>query len=323
VRITIPDEYEHPFELRALLFEHSECAEPVRPQAITPPDQKWLVSSAMQKSIRRGGVDAAVRYALALHALDPRNFWHRLQVIALEDIGLANLLHAAMVIEGARSARFRQQLGELRALAACVTVLASSVKNRSIIDHACSGRSPSPTISGPRIGEPSRFQAADSPFLLRYLASAGRWMEGLGDHLIPAYELLKDAEVQVGRQAPDPDGDEMVGQYPACAVDWHTREGRRVMIVFAKLPPIAEFFAEHPDLDRQQALYLAIWSEESVKVDRCLTGLEIAALELEGVLNDWRKIGVTDSRIAVRLKALVREHRAQLNWCRARVLAHG
>ena len=69
------------------------------------------------------------------------------------------------------------------------------------------------------------------------------------------------------------------------------------MMLLANLPDIAEFFERHPQLDRMQALYLSIWSEESVKADRTLGSLEIGALELEGVLADWWRIGCRDSQV--------------------------
>jgi len=52
---------------------------------------KWLASSAMQKSIRRGDVETAKKMAEAIIHLEPRYFWRRVRVVMCEDIGCAHL----------------------------------------------------------------------------------------------------------------------------------------------------------------------------------------------------------------------------------------
>src|SRR5260221_1395547 len=54
------------------------------------PAVKWLLSSAVQKLIRRGRAEQAVKTALALHALDPDYLPRRLPIIAIEDSGFGN-----------------------------------------------------------------------------------------------------------------------------------------------------------------------------------------------------------------------------------------
>lgn len=54
------------------------------------PRDKWLLSSLMQKAIRRGRVDYAVAAAASLTVTDPAYVARRLPVVAYEEIGIAN-----------------------------------------------------------------------------------------------------------------------------------------------------------------------------------------------------------------------------------------
>ncbi len=60
-------------------------------QHITPlPVDRWIASSCMQKSIRRGNVKTAQRAALAYWMQDKRSFWNRLGIVCMEDCGVAS-----------------------------------------------------------------------------------------------------------------------------------------------------------------------------------------------------------------------------------------
>src|SRR6266567_2853282 len=52
---------------------------------------RWIASSLLQKSIRRGEVELAQRAACTLHAFDRSAIWRRLVVIACEDIGVGDI----------------------------------------------------------------------------------------------------------------------------------------------------------------------------------------------------------------------------------------
>ncbi len=52
---------------------------------------QWLLASAMQKAIRRGEVDTALRAGYALWNIDRQRFWRRLHIVALEDTGVADI----------------------------------------------------------------------------------------------------------------------------------------------------------------------------------------------------------------------------------------
>ncbi len=52
---------------------------------------RWIASSLLQKSIRRGEVELARRAASTLHAFDRNAIWRRLIVIACEDVGVGDI----------------------------------------------------------------------------------------------------------------------------------------------------------------------------------------------------------------------------------------
>src|SRR4051812_22498514 len=66
---------------------------------LTPlPISPWVAMSALQKSIRRGDEEIALRAAATLIQQSPDRLWRRLGVGAFEDIGVADLETAFLVI---------------------------------------------------------------------------------------------------------------------------------------------------------------------------------------------------------------------------------
>jgi replication-associated recombination protein RarA len=63
-------------------FEH--------PRIIQLSCDKWITSSAMQKTIRRGQVKLALRAGFTLWQQDRASFWRRVHVMACEDVGIAS-----------------------------------------------------------------------------------------------------------------------------------------------------------------------------------------------------------------------------------------
>ena len=60
-----------------------DCVPDLQPLAISP----WLGMSLMQKAIRRGREDLALRAAATLLVDAPDRLWRRLAIIAFEDVG--------------------------------------------------------------------------------------------------------------------------------------------------------------------------------------------------------------------------------------------
>jgi len=101
------------------------------------PADKWLLSSAVQKLIRRGRADNAVRTALALHALDPAYLPRRLPTIAFEDISIGDLQVCFDVLHVFGNQRFASGTSvsvQRRLIANLVYRLAQSVKSRTACD---------------------------------------------------------------------------------------------------------------------------------------------------------------------------------------------
>lgn len=110
-------------------------------QKVTMKDKNsvYRLSSALQKSIRRGYVELSQRYAQAIYNGGGQDYlWRRLPVIALEDIGLVNIALCSEVLHFTRFSSVRKQLDEKKALVMLVTRLAQSLKSRLLCEAMCS-----------------------------------------------------------------------------------------------------------------------------------------------------------------------------------------
>jgi replication-associated recombination protein RarA len=65
----------------------------------------------MQKAIRRGREDLALRVAAALLRDSPERLWRRCGVIAFEDVGVADPTTTGMVVAALGGKAFRAKLG--------------------------------------------------------------------------------------------------------------------------------------------------------------------------------------------------------------------
>ena len=71
----------------------------------------WLAMSLMQKAIRRGREDLALRASATLLKVSPDRFWRRICVTAYEDIGVAEWETVAIVTAALKGKRWRSQIG--------------------------------------------------------------------------------------------------------------------------------------------------------------------------------------------------------------------
>ena len=102
-------------------------------------NSKYKLSSAMQKCIRRGLADKAVYFAQAIfNGGEAEYLWRRLPIIALEDVGLADMMLCAQTLHFCRFKSVRLALGERKTLSYLVHALAAGVKSRTLCDMACS-----------------------------------------------------------------------------------------------------------------------------------------------------------------------------------------
>jgi hypothetical protein len=105
----------------------------------------WLAASALQKAIRRSDLFSALLATSVLLDVQPDRFWRRLGVIALEDIGIADLVTATDILWVAGKRVWRQQNGgDFDIAAGLISRLCEGPKSRDACDilaiadwHAC------------------------------------------------------------------------------------------------------------------------------------------------------------------------------------------
>lgn len=104
---------------------------PLDPLPISP----WMAMSALQKSIRRGRADLALRAAATLLADAPDRLWRRCGGIAFEDIGVADPEIVGLVVAALGGKRVRAALGgEWSVASFIIEAMAASRKCRSADD---------------------------------------------------------------------------------------------------------------------------------------------------------------------------------------------
>jgi hypothetical protein len=109
---------------------------PSEPIAADP----WVVSSLLQKSIRRGESVIAQRAALTLFKLRGSGIWRRFMVIAFEDVGIGSVDAVTMTVAAGSDAAWRKVCGsDLRVAVHLAGVLADAPKDRSA-DYLCGAK---------------------------------------------------------------------------------------------------------------------------------------------------------------------------------------
>lgn len=97
---------------------------------------KWILSSALQKLIRRGKAETATGVALRLHQVDPDYLPRRLPIIAVEDIGVGDLAVCHDVLTACSSSRW-WRTDPSRTISFLVGSMARAVKSRAACDALC------------------------------------------------------------------------------------------------------------------------------------------------------------------------------------------
>lgn len=87
----------------------AHIAEVPRPDLL--PGSPWVAMSALQKAIRRGRDDLALRAAATLVRDAPDRLWRRLGCIAAEDVGLGDLDAVAIATAAMGGKRLRSAMG--------------------------------------------------------------------------------------------------------------------------------------------------------------------------------------------------------------------
>jgi hypothetical protein len=114
----------------------SHSALPDEPIAADP----WIVSSLLQKSIRRSEADIAQRAALTFFKLKGAAIWRRLMVIAFEDVGIGSVDALTTTVAAAGDSAWRKNHGGDWKLAVYLAgLLAEAPKDRSA-DYLCDAK---------------------------------------------------------------------------------------------------------------------------------------------------------------------------------------
>jgi 2'-5' RNA ligase len=102
-------------------------------------NDKWRVTSALQKAIRRGDLAEARKMAVKAVELDSYYAWRRMTTIAVEDVSFGNCPVVAMVLATSSNMEIRKKHGDGKVAAFVAEQLAGSVKDRMGCDVACLG----------------------------------------------------------------------------------------------------------------------------------------------------------------------------------------
>jgi hypothetical protein len=104
------------------------------------PADPWVISSLLQKSIRRGEREFAERAALTFFHLKGTAVWRRLMVIAFEDIGIGSIDALTTTVAAAGYSAWRKNNGgDLRLAVYLARLLAQAPKDRSA-DYLCDAK---------------------------------------------------------------------------------------------------------------------------------------------------------------------------------------
>jgi hypothetical protein len=100
----------------------------------------WMVSSLLQKSIRRGETEIARCAALTLFKHRGSSVWRRLMVIAFEDVGIGSLDVVTTTVAAAGDSAWRKNHGgDLKLAVYLAGLLAEAPKDRSA-DYLCDAK---------------------------------------------------------------------------------------------------------------------------------------------------------------------------------------
>ena len=94
---------------------------------------KWLLSSALQKLIRRGATSLAIAVAIKVHQVDSLYLRSRLPIIAIEDIGMGDLNVCQAVLSFCSSAQWWGPKAH-KTIALLIALMATALKSRSACD---------------------------------------------------------------------------------------------------------------------------------------------------------------------------------------------
>lgn len=128
-RDMILDDYRD--KLAGLIREQSIHLPAYEPLNISP----WIAMSLMQKAIRRGKEDWALRASATLLEIAPDRLWRRICITAYEDIGVADIETVSLVTSALKGKRWRNQVdGEWAVASYLITRMSRAINCRAADD---------------------------------------------------------------------------------------------------------------------------------------------------------------------------------------------
>lgn len=264
---------------------------------------RYRLASAVQKCCRRGLTSLAGQLAVALEqAAGPGYARYRLQICALED-ATADVEQACLTVLACRNleigvAELAERVARLTKsrLADFLLILRGTEDVKAMVEQAKSVALP-----------PAVALVADMSGLEQFPA------------ILPAvYDLTKRSDgVLVQDSIPD---SPMIGGVPACALDFHTGEGKRAFGYAAKsIDPLRAFLEQHPIKERVAAIGDAVFEVEGGLLDCRLTSPDIEALHDKAVAT-WVGPTVLGPDKFAELKQIIAGNLDRLNEARRRIV---
>jgi hypothetical protein len=319
----------------------------------------WIISSLLQKSIRRGETKIAQRAALTLLKHRGSAIWRRFMVIAFEDVGVGAVDVVTTVVAASFDAALRSSCGgNVRVAAHLAGLLADAPKDRSADylvgakDHpALTGFAqamakaplqarlssvcdktltlPQLAIAACESGNRDRdallaaFRELGVPndLVVATAIAAARTREPI-TLMVPLIWLSANESQQVTvRDCPVPPL-VMAGGVPLYSLDEHTRLGRQAIWRLACENDEVRTCLERfvPASRRRRAAYVAAFYVDGAPVARRLVWHQSDALEAFGIERDLLHAGVAAEGIKPLLE-VIGSNLGHLNELRAQILA--
>lgn len=268
----------------------------------------WKVSSAIQKCIRRGHADLAVKYVQAMiNGGQGWYIWTRLPVIVLEDVGIANLDLVAVVCMLCKNKEVRKEFDSTQLACLLVDLLAKSDKSRTITDLICSvayekGQEDEFWVLVRKVKGNTVFGVQETeklPEVVQYILEVeeGKKTYGLQYAIpevmneIPFFELKENEQ-------PEPF---MVAGVPEWTFDQHTSDGKKCAgYVLKAYAPLKEWFDETektcPNLNRNAVFGMVFFQEVSAVLNREVDSIQTRLIRVMNDEEEMKAVGITHEK---------------------------
>lgn len=249
---------------------------------LSHPERKWELVSALQKTVRRGDTQLALKLVSAMCSLPTElaYFWKRVCTTATEDVGPADnavmnfVICASKVYTPKKAADFQYKVLCFLTEMMCETDRSRVYCSESIIDSLLSSAV-----------MPNNLKPAEKE-LLAHIQECGdvtdwavknNWRgEGMLKYQMLAGTTNQSLMPRFWKR-PEP---LLLKGLPSYSYDMHTRVGKSVLVRMTGFKVIKEFFEQNPSIKpRAEALGWALFFEEGGKIDGEMDNIVVSVLE--------------------------------------------